>query len=57
MAVMNADVVLAGYALTTAGVIQYVTEKLAGYVFSQVSTTVATGLSVIFSGPVPGRFH
>ncbi|HCU0658277.1 TPA: hypothetical protein OUF52_005428, partial [Klebsiella quasipneumoniae] len=42
MAVMNADVVLAGYALTTAGVIQYVTEKLAGYVFSQVSATVAT---------------
>lgn len=42
MAVMSADVVLAGYALTTAGVIQYVTEKLAGYVFSQVSATVAT---------------
>ena len=42
VALMNADVTAAGYALTTAGVIQYVVDKLAGYVFSQVTAVSAT---------------
>ncbi|AEW59991.1 hypothetical protein KPHS_12930 [Klebsiella pneumoniae subsp. pneumoniae HS11286] len=42
VALMNADVTAAGYALTTAGVIQYVVDKLAGYVFSQVTSVSAT---------------
>lgn len=41
VALMNADVTAAGYALTTAGVIQYVVDKLAGYVFSQVTAVSA----------------
>ncbi len=41
VALMNADVTEAGYALTTAGVIQYVVDKLAGYVFSQVTAVSA----------------
>lgn len=42
LAVLNTDVTSAGYALTTAGVIQYVVDKLAGYVFSQVTSVSAT---------------
>lgn len=42
VALMNADVTAAGYALTTAGVIQYVVDTLAGYVFSQVTAVSAT---------------
>ena len=42
VALMNADVTAAGYALTTAGVIRYVVDKLAGYVFSQVTSVSAT---------------
>lgn len=42
VALMNADITTAGYALTTAGVIQYVVDKLAGYLFSQLTATVAT---------------
>ncbi|NGD82554.1 hypothetical protein, partial [Klebsiella pneumoniae] len=42
LAVLNADVTAAGYALTTAGIIQYVVDKLAGYVFSQVTSVSAT---------------
>lgn len=41
VALMNADITAAGYALTTAGVIQYVVDKLAGYVFSQVTAVSA----------------
>ena len=41
VALMNADVTAAGYALTTSGVIQYVVDKLAGYVFSQVTAVSA----------------
>ncbi|WP_391523744.1 hypothetical protein [Klebsiella variicola] len=41
VALMNADVTAAGYAMTTAGVIQYVVDKLAGYVFSQVTAVSA----------------
>lgn len=41
LAVLNTDVTSAGYALTTAGVIQYVVDKLAGYVFSQVTAVSA----------------
>lgn len=42
VALMNADVTAAGYALTTAGVIQYVVDKLSGYVFSQITSVSAT---------------
>lgn len=42
VALMNADVTAAGYELTTAGVIRYVVDKLAGYVFSQVTAVSAT---------------
>lgn len=42
VALMNEDVTAAGYALTTAGVIRYVVDKLSGYVFSQVTAVSAT---------------
>ncbi|MGS5490158.1 hypothetical protein ACVD67_27485, partial [Klebsiella quasipneumoniae] len=42
VALRNEDVTAAGYALTTAGVIRYVVDKLAGYVFSQVTAVSAT---------------
>ena len=42
VALMNADITTAGYELTTAGVIQYVVDKLAGYVFSQLTANTAT---------------
>lgn len=48
LAVLNADVTAAGYALTTAGIIQYVVDKLAGYVFSQVTSVSATKPSATF---------
>ena len=42
VALVNSDITTAGYELTTAGVVQYVADKLSGYVFSQITSVSAT---------------
>ncbi|PLD48771.1 hypothetical protein B6I55_00210 [Klebsiella pneumoniae] len=42
VALVNSDITTAGYELTTSGVVQYVVDKLSGYVFSQVTSVSAT---------------
>lgn len=54
LAVLNADIVAAGYEATTFGAIQYVIDKLSGYRFSQVTSTSSTSVFCNLFRAAPG---